>query len=165
METVTPLSGVTAYRYQQSLSCCITCQDFCVQRSHAARRRISELEGNMRRFVAMLLLHNKDQQQNNSRTFRSRFSQPAPAGKGADMMNCKLTTAWHENIEPVALVQSVISAKKTAIARNKSINRNWDADVKFSRIFWFLVLISRERQMPVLTPYRQGWIHEGRSPS
>ena len=60
----------------------------------------------------MLLLHNKDQQQNNSRTFRSRFSQPAPAGKGADMMNCKLTTAWHENIEPVALVQSVISAKK-----------------------------------------------------
>jgi len=26
-----PLSGVPAYRHQQSLSCCITCQDVCVQ--------------------------------------------------------------------------------------------------------------------------------------
>jgi len=35
------ISGVPAYRYQQSLSRCITCQDVCIQQSHAAKRLIS----------------------------------------------------------------------------------------------------------------------------
>ena len=43
------------------------------------------------------------------------------------------------------------SGKSTVIARIKSINWNWAADVKFSRKFWFLVSISSEGQMPVLT--------------
>jgi len=58
-----PISGVPAYRYQQSLSRCVrsTCQDVCFQQSHAAKCLISQLEVK-RRFVALLLLHNKDQQ-------------------------------------------------------------------------------------------------------
>ena len=57
-----PLSGFLAYRYQQSLSQSITCQDVCAQQSHAGAEKclISSLEVNIRRFVAMLLLHNKD---------------------------------------------------------------------------------------------------------
>jgi len=38
---MSPISGVPTYRYQQSLSRCITCQDVCVQKSHAAKRLIS----------------------------------------------------------------------------------------------------------------------------
>ena len=57
-----PLCGIPAYRYQQSLSHWITCQDVCVQQSHAAKRLISLLEVNIIRYVAMLLLHNEDQQ-------------------------------------------------------------------------------------------------------
>jgi len=49
------------------------------------------------------------------------------------------------------------SGKWTVIARNTSINRNWAADIKFSRKFWFLVPISRKGQMPVLTPCRRPW--------
>jgi len=39
--TTPPLSGVPAYRYQQSLPRCITCQRVCVQQSHVANRLIS----------------------------------------------------------------------------------------------------------------------------
>jgi len=63
-----PLSVVPAYRYQQPLPRSITCQDACVQHSHAAKRLISQLEVNTRRFVAMLLLHSRDQQWNTSVT-------------------------------------------------------------------------------------------------
>jgi len=59
---MSPLSGVPAYRYQQSLPRCITYQDVCVQLAHAAKRLISSLEVNIRRFFTMLLLDNKDQQ-------------------------------------------------------------------------------------------------------
>jgi len=45
--TIPSLSGIPAYRYQQSLSCCIACQDVCVQKSHAAKRLISQLELNI----------------------------------------------------------------------------------------------------------------------
>jgi len=57
-----PLSGTRACRYQQSLSRSNICQDVWVQQSHAAKRLISQLEVNIRRFVAMLLLDNKDKQ-------------------------------------------------------------------------------------------------------
>jgi len=33
--------SVPAYRYQQSQSRCSTCQDVCVQQSHAAKRLLS----------------------------------------------------------------------------------------------------------------------------
>jgi len=54
---IPPLSGVLAYRYQQSLSLCIPYQD-----SHAPKRLLSQREVNIRRFFAMVFLHNKDQQ-------------------------------------------------------------------------------------------------------
>jgi len=41
--TMLPLSGVPAERYQQSLSRCITCQDVCVQQSHASKRLLSSV--------------------------------------------------------------------------------------------------------------------------
>ena len=58
----------------------------------------------------------------NIRTIRSQVLQSASAGNGADLVNCKLITAWHQNSEP-RLVCSVIviSANKTAIARIKSV--------------------------------------------
>jgi len=45
-----------------SLSRCITCQDVCVQQSHATKRRLPKYKMNICRFVAMVLLRNKDQQ-------------------------------------------------------------------------------------------------------
>jgi len=60
-----PLSGVPACRYKQSLSPYITSQDVCIQESHATKRLISYLEVIIWRFVAMLLLHDKDHQWNN----------------------------------------------------------------------------------------------------
>jgi len=36
----------------------------------------------------------------NSRTIRSEVLQPDCAGSGADLVNCKLITAWHQNSEP-----------------------------------------------------------------
>ena len=42
------------------------------------------------------------------------------------------------------LLCSVCAAKSPVIARIKSNNRNWAADFRFSRNFWFLVPISRE---------------------
>jgi len=62
-----PLSGVPAYRYKQSLSRCITRYRSGYLRSTVTfgKTPIMQLEVNISRFVAMLLLHNKDQQQNN----------------------------------------------------------------------------------------------------
>ena len=48
-----------------SLSCCINCQDVCVQQSHATKRLLPSYKVNLCRFVAMLLLRNKDQPWNN----------------------------------------------------------------------------------------------------
>jgi len=51
-------------------------------------------------------------------------------------MNCKLSTAWHQNSEPDSLLcrVSIVTANKLT-SRNKSINRNRAADVKFSKKF------------------------------
>ena len=48
------------------------------------------LEVHLRKFVAVLLLRNK----------RFRVSQPASAGKEADLVNCKLSTACYLNSGP-----------------------------------------------------------------
>jgi len=56
------LSDVPARRYQQSQPRYITCQHVCVQESRAIKRVISQLEVNNWRFVAMLSLHDKNQQ-------------------------------------------------------------------------------------------------------
>jgi len=50
-----------AFRSQQTPSRCITCQDVCGQQAHAAKRLLPLFEVNLRRFVTMLLLRNKDQ--------------------------------------------------------------------------------------------------------
>jgi len=76
-----------------------------------------------------------------------------PAGDGADMselqaQHCMTPEQW---IWPLRSV-SVVPANKLLLQELKSINRNWAADVKFSKKFLFLVPISREGQLPVLTP-------------
>ena len=58
----------------------------------------------------------------NIRTICSQVSQPASAVKGADLVNCKLDTAWHQNSETrLGCFVSVIPSNKTAIARIKSV--------------------------------------------
>ena len=55
-----PPSDAHAYRYYQSQSRCIACQDDYVQQSHAAKRlQLSEV--NLCRFAGMLFLRSKDQ--------------------------------------------------------------------------------------------------------
>jgi len=75
---------------------------------------------NLCRCVATVLLRNKDQ----SRTIRSRFSQPASAGKEWTSVNCKPINAWHYNGESDSCAMRVSYKQKTVIARIKSINRN-----------------------------------------
>jgi len=68
-------------------------------------------------------------------------------------VNCKLTTAWHQNREPGYFAVWVSYSRtgwSTVIARNKSIKRNSVATDRFTRKFWFLFPISREGQIPVL---------------
>jgi len=48
----------------------------------------------------------------NSRTIRLQVSQPASAGREANLVNCQLITAWHQNSEPDTCSGSVISANK-----------------------------------------------------
>jgi len=43
----------------------------------------------------------------NSRTIRSQVSQPAAAGREANLVNFKLITAWHQNSEPDSFVVEV----------------------------------------------------------
>jgi len=45
-----------------SLARCITCQDVWVQQSHVTKRLLTQYKVNLCRFLAMLLLHNEDQQ-------------------------------------------------------------------------------------------------------
>ena len=59
---------------------------------HAAKRLSPSLEVHLRRFVAMLLLRKQKP--------ISQGSQPAPAGKEADLVNCKLIAACCQNSEP-----------------------------------------------------------------
>ena len=62
-----------AYHYQHVASRCINCQDFCVPQSAKISAFHSLMQQNachrntvnLCRFLAMLLLRNKDQQQNN----------------------------------------------------------------------------------------------------
>ena len=76
---IPPLSGVPAYRYQQSLSRCITCQDVCVQQLHAQ---------NLMWTLEYLLPCYCYTIKTNSRTIRSQVGQPASACKGADIYYC-----------------------------------------------------------------------------
>ena len=45
-----------------SLSLCITCQDMCVQESHATKRLLTQFKVNLCRCVAKVLLRNKNKQ-------------------------------------------------------------------------------------------------------
>jgi len=57
-----------------SLSRCITCQDVCVQQSHATKCLLPQYKVNLCRFLATELLRNEDQQKNNSlATFTTRL--------------------------------------------------------------------------------------------
>jgi len=79
---------------QQSLAA-YTCQDVCVQQSHAAKPYCSNLKWTFEDLLPCYCYATKA----NSRTRRSQVSQSAFAGKGADSVNYKLITAWYQNSE------------------------------------------------------------------
>ena len=113
---VPPLFGVPAYRYQHSVSRCITCQDGCVQQSHAEKRINYR---NMKWTLEDWLPCNCYAMKTKGTTIRSQVSQPASEGKGADMSELQT----HHCMIPVnlALVQCECHAgKQTVVARNKS---------------------------------------------
>ena len=86
----------------------------------------------------------------NSRTIRSRVSQPASASKEANLVNGKLMTACHQNSETDSCAVWVSCRQKNCHCKNEPTNQNWTADFTFSRIFFFLVPSSRGGQVPVL---------------
>jgi len=55
----------------------------------------------------------------NSRTIRSRVSQPASAGKESDLVNCKLPTGCHQNSEPDSCVVWVLLHSYTSETKYK----------------------------------------------
>ena len=91
------LQTYVRYRYQQPLSRCITCQDICVQQLHAAKRLHHR---DLKCIFEDLLSCHCYATQANSTPIRSRVSQPASAGKEADLVNCKLITVCYQNSEP-----------------------------------------------------------------
>ena len=59
---------------------------------------------------------------------------------------------------PCCLVQCEChKGKYPDIARNKSFNRNWAPNVRFSGKFWFLVPISRGCKCPLCPPCGRPW--------
>ena len=59
-------------------------------------------------------------------------------------------TAWHQNSELTVVQCECHIGRQTVIARINPTNRNYTADVTFSRNFCFFVPISRGEEMPVL---------------
>jgi len=116
-----------------SLSRCITCQDVCVQQSHATKRLPPLYKLNLCRFVAMLLLRNIDQQLSNPlATFATRLCRQR---RGHEWT---ASSSLHDTIiVNLTLVQCEFhTGKKTVIARIKSINRK-DADLSFFQKYLF----------------------------
>jgi len=58
----------------------------------------------------------------NSTTICSRVSQPAYAGKEADLVKCKLITACYQNSEPDSCAVRMSYRQTTAIARINPTN-------------------------------------------
>jgi len=79
--------------------------DAGIQQPHAPKHLLPQLEVNTWRLFAMIRVQYAIKTY--SRTFRSQVSQPASANNGADLVNCKLITAWYQNNRTVvpALVQ------------------------------------------------------------
>jgi len=111
-----------------SLSRCITYHDVYVQQSHATNRLLPWCKVNFWRFVAMLLLRYKDQQQNNPlATFATNLCRQRRVHEWT------ASSSLHDTISVnLTLVECEFhTVKKTVIARIKSINRNQDADFSF----------------------------------
>jgi len=87
---------VRDFCYQQQLLTAYACQDVCVQQSHATKCYCCNLKWTFEDLLPCYCYAIKI----NSRTMRSQVSQPAFAGKGAYLVNCKLITAWYQNSEP-----------------------------------------------------------------
>ena len=104
-----------------SLSRCITCHDVYVKKSHATKRLLPRRKVNIWRFVAMLLLRNKDQQKNNPlATFVTRLYRQRRGHEWTASSSLHDTTTVN-----LTLVQCEFhTGKKTVIARIKSVNRN-----------------------------------------
>jgi len=83
-----------AYTISLSLAA-YTCQDICVQQTHAAKRYCRDLKWTFENLLQCCYYATEA----NSRTMRSQLSQSAFAGKGGDLVNRKLITAWCHNSE------------------------------------------------------------------
>ena len=103
-----------------SLSRCITCQDVCVQQSHATKRLLPLFKVKLCRFVATVLLRNKDQQKNNAlATFTTRHCRQR---KGHEWT---ASPSLHDTITAnLTLAQCEFHTGKKTVVRFKSINRN-----------------------------------------
>ena len=102
-----------------------------------------------RRFFAILLLHNKD---NNSRTIRSQVWQPVSAGKGADMSELQAHRCTTPELWTWLLCSVSVMPANKLIVRIKAINGYKAVNVRYSRKIWFLVPVSRSANAPLRTP-------------
>jgi len=102
-----------------------------------------------RRFFAILLLHNKD---NNSRTIRSQVWQPVSAGKGADMSELQAHRCTTPELWTWLLCSVSVMPANKLIVRIKAINGYKAVNVRYSRKIWFLVPVSRGANAPLRTP-------------
>jgi len=93
-----PLSGVPAYRYQQSLSCCITCREVCVQKSHAEKRiNYRNFKCTVEDFLPYYCYTIKTI---TVEQFARKFGNLSLQAKERTWVNCKLIAARHQNCEP-----------------------------------------------------------------
>ena len=142
------------YPSQQSLSRCITCQDVCTLRSIVTCGKMS---------TTMIWSASSKiccrhcycyATKASSTTIRSRVSQPASAGKEADLVNCKLITACYQNSERDSCAMcsvSVISANKLSLPELPQLIKI-KLLIHVFQNFYFLVPIARRIKCPFFTP-------------
>jgi len=99
--------------YQQQSLAANTCQDVCVQQSHAAKRYCRNLKWTFEDLLPCYCYAAKA----NSRTVIFIF-----AGKGADLVNCKLSLHDTRTVNLTLVHCESHTGKQIAIARIKSID-------------------------------------------
>jgi len=151
----------TNVRISMSLSRCITCHDVFVQQSHTTKRLLPWCKVNFWRFVAMLLLRSKDQQQNNPlATFATHLCRQRKVHEWTASSSLMWSSShqWYYICEPDSCAVWVsYRQKKLSLQESNQLIGIKIPTLGFSRNIWFLIPISR-REMPVLhllrTPMR-----------
>jgi len=87
----------------------------------------------------------------NSTTIRSRVSQPAYAGKEADLVKCKLITACYQNSEPDSLCECHIG-KQLPLQELTQLIKIKLLISRITETFCFLVPIARGGKCPFCPP-------------